>query len=32
VFSLVVLAGKRIALEGYDYQARSGFLNLLAYE
>lgn len=32
VFSLVVLAGKRIALEDYDYPARSGFPNLLANE
>nr|QLG05474.1 hypothetical protein [Pseudomonas aeruginosa] len=32
VFSLVVLPGRRIALEDYDYPTRSGFLNLLADE
>lgn len=32
VFSLVVLPGKRIALEDYDYPTWSGFLNRLADE
>lgn len=32
VFSLVVLPGKRIALEDYDYPTRSGLLSLLADE